>query len=37
MKEYIKRKDKDLIKLSKYSEKLGIKKEAMDYLEMFYE
>ena len=37
IREYIKRKDKDLIKLSKYSEKLGIKKEVMDYLEMFYE
>ena len=37
IREYIKRKDKDLIKLSKYAEKLGIKKEVMDYLEMFYE
>ena len=37
IREYIKRKDKNLIKLSKYSEKLGIKKEVMDYLEMLYE
>ena len=37
IREYIKRKDKDLVKLSKYAEKLGIKKEVMDYVEVFYE
>ena len=37
VREYVKRKDKDLIKLSKYAEKLGIKKEVMDYVEVFYE
>ena len=37
IREYVKRKDKDLFKLSKYAEKLGIKKEVMDYLEVFYE
>ena len=37
VREYVKRKDKDLIKLSKYAEKLGIKKEVMDYVEVFHE
>ena len=37
IREYIKRKDKDLIKLSKYADKMGIKKEVMDYVEVFYE
>ena len=37
IREYIKRKDKDLIKLSKYADKMGIKKEVMDYMEIFYE
>ena len=37
VREYIKRKDKDLIKLSKYADKIGIKKEVMDYVEVFYE
>lgn len=37
IREYIKRKDKDLVKLSKYAENLGIKKEVMDYVEVFYE
>lgn len=37
IKEYIKRKDKDLIKLSKYAEKMGIKNEAMNFVEFFYE
>ena len=37
VREYVKRKDNDLIKLSKYAEKLGIKKEVMDYVEVFYE
>ena len=37
IREYIKRKDKDLIKLSKYADKMGIKKEVMDFMEVFYE
>ncbi len=37
IREYIKRKDKDLIKLSKYANKMGIKKDVMDLLEWFYE
>jgi hypothetical protein len=37
IREYVKRKDKDLVKLSKYAEKLGVKKEVMDYVEAFYE
>ena len=37
IKEYIKRKDKDLIKLSKYADDMGIKNEVMSFLEMFYE
>ena len=37
LREYIKRKDKDLVKLSKYADKMGIKKEVMDLLEWFYE
>ena len=37
VREYIKRKDKDLIKLSKYADKMGIKKEVMDFMEVFYE
>ena len=37
IREYIKRKDKDLIKLSKYADKMGIKKEVMDFVEVFYE
>ena len=37
IREYVKRKDKDLFKLSKYAEKLGIKREVMDYVEVFYE
>ena len=37
VREYIKRKDKDLIKLSKYADKIGIKKEVMDFMEVFYE
>lgn len=37
IREYIKRKDKDLVKLSIYAEKMGIKKEVMKYLEIFYE
>lgn len=37
IREYIKRKDKDLTKLSIYAEKLGIKKEVMNYMEVFYE
>ena len=37
IREYIKRKDKDLIKLSKYAEKMGIKNEVMNFVEVFYE
>lgn len=37
VKEYIKRKDKDLIKLSSYAEKLGIKEVVMDYISMMYD
>lgn len=37
IREYIKRKDKDLIKLSKYAEKMGIKNEVMNFVELFYE
>lgn len=37
VREYIKRKDKDLIKLSKYADKMGIKKEVMDFMEVFCE
>lgn len=37
IREYIKRKDKDLVKLSKYAEKMGIKKKVMNYMEIFYE
>ena len=37
IREYIKRKNKDLIKLSKYADKMGIKKEVMDFVEVFYE
>ena len=37
IKEYIKSKDKDLIKLSNYAEKMGIKNEVMNYMEIFYE
>ena len=37
VKEYIKREDKDLVKLSLYAEKLGIKKVVMDYVSMMCE
>ena len=37
VKEYIKRKDKNLVKLSLYAEKLGIKDVVMDYAGMMYE
>ena len=37
VRKYIKRKDKDLIKLSKYADKMDIKKEVMDFMEVFYE
>ncbi len=37
VREYIKRKDKDLFKLSKYAEKLGNKDEIMDFISMMYE
>lgn len=37
VREYIKRKDKDLIKLSNYADKMGIKDKVMNYIEVFYE
>ena len=37
VKEYVKRKDKDLIKLSNYASKMDIKDEVMSFIEMFYE
>ncbi len=37
IREYIKRKDKDIARLSNYADKLGIKDEVMNYIEVFYE
>ena len=37
LREYIKKKDKNLIKLSKYVDKMGIKKEVVDLLKWLYE
>lgn len=37
VREYIKRKDKDIFKLSLYAEKLGVKEIVMDYVGMMYE
>ena len=37
IKEYLKRKDNDLIKLSKYADMFGIKEEVMDFVSMMYE
>ena len=37
IREYIKRKDKDLVKLSLYAEKMGIKDSVMSYVDMIYE
>ena len=37
IREYIKSKDKDFVKLSRYAEKMGIKNEVMNYMEVFYE
>lgn len=37
IREYLKRKDKNLNKLSEYAERLGIKEEVMNYMEVFYE
>lgn len=37
VKEYLKRKDKDLIKLSKYADVFGIKEEVMNFVGMMYE
>ena len=36
IREYLKRKDKNLNKLSEYAEKLGIKEEVMDFVSLFY-
>lgn len=37
VREYLKRKDKDLNKLSIYADKLGIKDEVMDFISVMYE
>ena len=37
IKEYVKRKDKNLVKLSNYAKEMGIKDEVMNYIEVFYE
>ena len=37
IKEYLKRKDKNLAKLSMYAEKMGIKEEVMSFVSMMYE
>lgn len=37
IREYVKRKDKDIVKLSNYADKMGIKNEVMNYIEVFYE
>ena len=37
VKEYLKRKDNNLIKLSKYADMFGIKNEVMDFVSMMYE
>ncbi len=37
IKAFLKYKDKDLLKLSNYAEKMGIKEEVMNYIEVFYE
>ena len=37
IKEYLKRKDNDLVRLSKYADILGIKEEVMDFVSMMYE
>lgn len=37
IKAYLKRKEKDLTKLSMYADKLGVSKEVAHYLEFFYE
>ncbi len=37
VKQYIKRKDKNLTKLSMYAEKLGVKEEVMNFIELMYE
>ncbi len=35
IREYVKRKDKDLVKLSRYAERMGIKDEVMNYVGSF--
>lgn len=37
IREYLKRKDKNLIKLSQYADTFGIKEEVMDFLSLMYE
>lgn len=37
IREYIKSKDKDLIKLSNYATKMGIKDKVINYIELIYD
>lgn len=37
IKEYLKRKDKDLVKLSEYAKKMGIEKDVVEFVSMFYD
>lgn len=37
IKEYLKRKDKNMIKLSEYSEKMGIRDEVMEFISVMYD
>lgn len=37
VREYMKRKDKNIVKLSDYADKMGIKDKVISYLEVFYE
>jgi predicted transcriptional regulator of viral defense system len=37
IKEYLKRKDKDLVKLSEYAKKMGIEKDVIEFVSMFYD
>lgn len=37
IKEYLKRKDKDLVKLSEYAKEMGIEKDVIEFVSMFYD
>lgn len=37
IKEYLKRKDKDLVKLSEYAKKMGVEKDVIEFVSMFYD